>query len=281
MPLQARGGPYPVTSWDFVEALPAEKAARYASPPRWLDDSRFRSRGHASTSWYLHCPYLKSPTPDHLLSADNLTIADGSGRKLLDRRADMTAREMVVDDAAGLHGRIEGRRADEPEARPLQSLREGGRLRGRGEPVGGRDGYRVHRGRPSPEELVQRDVVAQGDRRSGVRDRGLDLAAMTDDARIAEQTADIALAETGDDVGVEARETCTERLALPQDRQPRETGLEPLEAEALVDPLLGSDGSPPLVVVVGVVGRVGALPAANDERYATSTLTIPSSTRTG
>ena len=32
------------------------RAARVASPLRWLGGSRW-SRGHASTRWYLHCPY--------------------------------------------------------------------------------------------------------------------------------------------------------------------------------------------------------------------------------
>ena len=79
-------GPQPVTSLDFVEAFPADRPLRailrrvYASPPRWLGDSRVRSRGHTSTSWYLHCPYSKSPTPDHLLSAVSRNLSDGTGR---------------------------------------------------------------------------------------------------------------------------------------------------------------------------------------------------------
>src|ERR671933_2808336 len=43
-PEPKRRGPHgaaldPVTSWVFVEALPADQAARNASPPRWLGDS--------------------------------------------------------------------------------------------------------------------------------------------------------------------------------------------------------------------------------------------------
>src|SRR5215468_2582803 len=65
------------------------QAARYASPPRWLDDSPLRFRGHASTSRYLHCPYSKSPTPDHLLSADS---SHDSGSVRTDARSASTAR---------------------------------------------------------------------------------------------------------------------------------------------------------------------------------------------
>ena len=49
----------------------------YASPQRWLGDSPCRSRGHAPTGWHLHCPYWKSPLPDHLLSADSRNVAGG------------------------------------------------------------------------------------------------------------------------------------------------------------------------------------------------------------
>src|SRR4051795_7563699 len=95
-----------------------------------------RSRGHASTSWYLHCPYLKSPTPDHLLSADTHNLADGSGRMPslplgLDRLPNPAVGNVVVDDAAGLHGGVRGGRSHEPEACAAQTLREGRRFRRR------------------------------------------------------------------------------------------------------------------------------------------------------
>ena len=50
------------TSVDFVEALSCMSSMRRdmrrdsRAPLRWLGDSRW-SRGHASTRWYLHCPY--------------------------------------------------------------------------------------------------------------------------------------------------------------------------------------------------------------------------------
>ena len=61
---------------------------------------------------------------------------------------------------------------------------------------------------------------------------------------------DVALVVAGDPVGVEAVERRAERRPLAQDRQPRQAGLERLEAEPLEQPLLVADGHAPLGVVV-------------------------------
>ena len=57
----------PVTSLDFVEALPADRLAidrrRVCESPTLARRFPVRSRGRASTSWYLRCPsYWKSPS---------------------------------------------------------------------------------------------------------------------------------------------------------------------------------------------------------------------------
>src|SRR3954468_7682330 len=136
-------------------------------------------------------------------------------------------------------------------------------------------------GRERPEELVKRHVVSQRDRRAGVRDRRFDLPAMADDRRIAEQPLDVALAERGHALRVEAVDGGTEAFALAQDREPAEARLEPLEAEPLVDAALVAHGPAPLLVVVGDVERVGRRPAARRLYYSTtSTWTTPSSTVT-
>ena len=103
---------------------------------------------------------------------------------------------------------------------------------------------------------------------------------MTDDRGVGEQPFDVPLVEVGDAIGVESLECRAERLPLPQDRDPREPRLEALQAEALVDALLGRDRPTPLLIVVGVVLRVGRLPAAL-QLSSTSTFTMPSSTMTG
>jgi hypothetical protein len=103
---------------------------------------------------------------------------------------------------------------------------------------------------------------------------------VADDPRVAEKTVDVPCAEARDDIRVEPRERLAERRPLAQDREPRETRLEALEAETLVDPAFGGDGAAPLLVVIREVARIVRLPAANDYSD-TSTRTIPSSTVTG
>jgi len=191
--------------------------------------------------------------------------------------------DVVVDHATCLHGGVDGRRPNEAETRFPQVLRERDRLRRRGLPVG--LGARPPvLGRPvSPEELVQRCRVTQRHGRGGVGDRRFDLAPVADNRGVAEQALDVALAEAGDAIGVEALERRAEALTLAQDRQPRQPRLEAFEAEPFVEAALVRDGAPPLFVVVGVVERVGRLPAANQDGQlsTTSTLTTPSSTVTG
>src|SRR5712691_3544265 len=75
----ARGPFSPVTSCYFEEALPAEIGGALRESPTLARRFPVRSRGRTSTSWYLHCPNSKSPTPDHLLSADS-THHSGSVR---------------------------------------------------------------------------------------------------------------------------------------------------------------------------------------------------------
>jgi hypothetical protein len=188
---------------------------------------------------------------------------------------------MVVDDAARLHRRVDGRRPDEAEARALERRREGLGLGRRGVPVGVARRWVVALRGVRPDQLRERRRVTQRDRRARVRDRRLDLPAVADDRRVREQPLDVALSEPGDAIRVEALEGGAKRLALAQDRQPGEPRLEAFEAEPLVQPALVANRSAPLLVVVGVVGRVGGLPAADDGGYATSTFTTPSSTTTG
>ena len=58
-----------------------------AGPLRWLDDSPCRSQGHVPTGWHLHCPYWKSPLPDHLLSADSEKCSRRTRRSMSARAA--------------------------------------------------------------------------------------------------------------------------------------------------------------------------------------------------
>jgi hypothetical protein len=86
-----------------------------------------------------------------------------------------------------------------------------------------------------------------------VVDRRADLAAVADDARVGQEPVDVAVVEAGDHGEVEPGERGAERLALAQDRQPREAGLEPLQAHLLEQPMVVGEAEAPLGVVVGAV----------------------------
>src|SRR4051794_41036470 len=172
---------------------------------------------------------------------------------------------MVVDDAAGLHERVEGRGTDEAEAAALEVLRQRdglGRLRRH---VGER-ARRLVTGRRAvalPDELVEGAAVAvQRDRRPRVGDRRLDLRAVADDARVVQQPLDVVVAEPRDRLGLEVRERGAKRLALAQDRQPGQAGLERLERHALEQAAFVGDRTAPLLVVIALVERVAVAEAA-------------------
>jgi hypothetical protein len=74
----------------------------------------------------------------------------------------------------------------------------------------------------APEELAEAVRSIHLQHGTGVGDRGLDLAAMADDAGICEQACDLLRSVTGDGAGIEIIERGTEVLALAQDRDPGE-----------------------------------------------------------
>ena len=105
-------------------------------------------------------------------------------------------------------------------------------------------------GLEAPDEVDEAALVAQGDGGPGVGDGRLDLAAVADDAGVAEQPLDVGVGVGRDDVGVEVGEGGAEVRALAQDRRPRQAGLEALEADPLVEAALVADRHAPLGVVV-------------------------------
>ena len=163
---------------------------------------------------------------------------------------------MVVHEPGRLHEGVAGGRAGETEAAPLQLLAHRRRLRGLGGDL--RDGAKVvHAGVAAderPEQLAERQV--ERERRPRVSDRGLDLAAVANDAGVSEQPLDVALAEARDRLDVPAGKRLAVTLPLVQDRRPGEPGLRALEIEQLEQPAVVPLGYAPFLVVVGDVERV-------------------------
>jgi len=87
-------------------------------------------------------------------------------------------------------------------------------------------------------------------------------AEVTDDPRVGQQARHVACPEARHLRRIEAGERAAERLALPQDREPRESRLEPLETDLLEEPAIVRDGTPPLVVVIGDVVLLRPAPEA-------------------
>ncbi len=85
---------------------------------------------------------------------------------------------------------------------------------------------------------------------------------MPDDARIREQPQDVVFRHGGHALGIEPVEQLAESGPAAKDRDPRQTGLETLEAQLLVEgtrvALLGA----PLLVVVATVLGIGGSPGA-------------------
>jgi len=85
---------------------------------------------------------------------------------------------------------------------------------------------------------------------------------MTNDPFVAEQSRDVARRETGDAIDVEVHERAPEVLALPQDRQPAQTGLEAFETDLLEKAPVIGDRLPPLAIVILDVERIAPAPPA-------------------
>ncbi len=179
--------------------------------------------------------------------------------------------DVVVHQAHRLHERVDRRGSDEGPAALLQVLRQRrrlGRRRHGGQDLA-RDPARTRRpcGLPAPEVGRQRpEFGRQLLRALRVVDRRFDLAAMADDARVAEQPLDVARLEPRDALELEIGEAFAKSLALAQDREPAQARLEALEADLLEQAAVVGDRESPLAVVVGDVELVIAAPPAAARR---------------
>ena len=163
---------------------------------------------------------------------------------------------VVVDEADGLHERIDGHRAKELEAVRLEfggnavgELRAGWRSPFVGlRVVGVKQRLAVRKG---PEPLRERAAfAAECDETFCVVDDGLDLSPRTDHPRHDEDARDVALAVAGDLLEVEPLERDAERRALLDDRVPAQAALQHLVHQVLEEPAVVSARRPPLLVVV-------------------------------
>ena len=177
---------------------------------------------------------------------------------------------MVVDQAHGLHERVECGGADERPAAGLEVTAEGDRLGRRRKALEGgpcqapRAGGGL--GSEAREVRGQRaELALQLDRPRRVVDGRFDLAPVPDDPGVLEQAIDVAGTEPGHGVEVEAAKRAAERLAFPKDDEPAEAGLESFQADLLEEPAPRTHGHSPFVVVVAAVERIAVAPEAADD----------------
>ena len=88
---------------------------------------------------------------------------------------------------------------------------------------------------------------------------------MPDDSGVLEQAIDVARTEPGHGVEVEAAKRAPERVALAEDDEPAQPGLESFEADLLEEPAPVTDGQSPFAVVVAAVERIAVAPEAADD----------------
>jgi len=164
---------------------------------------------------------------------------------------------MVVGEPGRLHEGVADRGAYEGESSTPQiaaQLARERRLGGdlvRREPVV-LDGASADR---AP-EIGRKTAVLALDREEGARipDGALDLSAMADDARIAQDALDRDRREARDPSRIESCERPAVPAPPPEHSGPAEPRLRPFEDEELEQPPVGVERNAPLAVVVGDLG---------------------------
>ena len=168
---------------------------------------------------------------------------------------------MIVDDAHALHEGVDRRRADEAPAAFLQILRQRGRLRpswawpatspNRAVSAASSGPARSARQRrratppPSASSTARRALLIV----DSILPRWRTMPASPSSRSTSLSPKRAILRE------VEAGEGVAEILALAEDRQPRQAGLEALEADLLEQPEIVGDRPPPFAIVIDRVVR--------------------------
>ena len=177
----------------------------------------------------------------------------------------MAAHQMVVHHAHRLHEGMHDGGAAEAEPFRLKGAGDGTRdlcLGGDAGPV-----RRPALDRPALDEVPQEAreagaALLDGEKGAGARDGPDDLGAVPDDPGILHQPLDIGLREPCDGLRLEPGEGPAEALAPPQDGDPGQAGLEPVEDQFLVQGPAVTLGHAPFGVVISDVDRVEPGPPA-------------------
>src|SRR5262249_41456497 len=220
---------------------------------------RRAGKGRADRACARTACVAKRGMPRTLLAVAALPASRSAARQRGQRRVAMAAHHMVVDHARRLHEGIDDARADELEATPRELL--GHRSRDRRFRRHLRGGAEAIDLGPAADEIPKQPREARTlfhctEIRARGENRALDLHAIADDARILHQLLDLLRRVARDLLGLEAVEGAAEILALAQDSDPGQSGLEAVEDELLIERAVVVFGHAPFLVVIGDVERV-------------------------
>ena len=172
---------------------------------------------------------------------------------------------VVVDHADRLHERVADGRPAELEAPLLERLRHRTRFGRLGRDLGER-APTIEDGLALDELPEKARSAARLDHEIEIRPRrcdgAFDLGAIAHDAGIGQQRRDLVRVVGGDLRRLEPVERPAEVVALPEDRDPGQTGLKALEDQHLEQRALVAQRHAPFLVVIGDVERIAAGPAA-------------------
>src|SRR6185437_11642537 len=176
-----------------------------------------------------------------------------------------TAHQMVIDHAGRLHEGVDDGRADKLEAASSQLLGDLDRDRRRGWHAGG--GLELVQLRLAVDEIPQelreaRAVFHDFQIRFRAGDRALDLGAIADDADVIHQCVNLPGVVARDLLGTEIVKGAAKILALAQDREPGQPGLEAVKDQLFVQRAVVIFRHAPFIVVIGHVKRIFAWPRA-------------------
>src|SRR3954464_13321468 len=181
------------------------------------------------------------------------------------RRVPVAGDKVVVHHADRLHEGIDDGRADELEATAGQLLRDFPRQLGLGRDLSDA-APAVHQGLAVDEVPEQTGesgpLLHHVEPGAAGAYRALDLHAIAHDAGVAHQPLDLLRSVARDLLRCEAIEGTAEILALTQDRDPGEPGLEAVEHKLLVERAVVVFRHAPFIVVIGDVDRILLCPGA-------------------
>jgi hypothetical protein len=175
----------------------------------------------------------------------------------------MAGHQMIVDHAGGLHEGIDDGRSDELEAAPGEFFRDLDRQR-RGRWHAGGSLEMVHL-RPAVDELPQqfrksRPSFHDLEIRPCAVDGAFDLGAIAHDAGVVHQSVDLCRIVARYLCRLEIVEGAAEIVALAQDRDPRQSGLETVQDQFFVQRAVVIFRHAPFGVVIVHIERVFAGP---------------------